>query len=79
MGQIFHYEPTGAYHIWKMRASIRWYIWLEKRLTDGLFDQKRGCLGNSELKDMAFTAIRLRRRNTLEALLAVTTLVSDQL
>ena len=30
--------------------------------SDGVFDWKRGCLGNSKLKKIAFTAIR--RRNT---------------
>ena len=42
--------------------SIRWYISLETRFIDGIFAWKRGCMGNSELKKIAFMAIR--RRNT---------------
>ena len=42
--------------------SIRWYISLETRFIDGIFAWKRGCLGNSELKKIAFKAIQ--RQNT---------------
>ena len=31
--------------------SIRWYILLETRLIDDIFDWKRGCLGKSELNN----------------------------
>ena len=45
-----------------MEATYRRFGGLETRLIDGIFEWKRGFLGNSELKTVALTAIG--RRNS---------------
>ena len=49
----FHWlKASGVNQLWEMRAIIpliQRYIGLEKRLIDGIFDWKLGCIGNMPL------------------------------